>query len=776
MASHDQREDDYEGFICLPQLQKDNSLEALPADNSGTGGSIPFPFLPLPFSPVPPSNMYEYQHHFPSAAVNDLNIATNVDECPTDIPIDQDVFVIDDIPFLDQGFSFPSAGMDTASSGSQTPNNMMTSYHGMRRLPRFKNAVGGFDRNSITANNGGVGNFHTSVLDAKSQNNGRKPTGNFRNLTNVGDNAAKVEQNMVPRLYDSQVRVNSSQPNRLDSLDGRFLSLGNQSNVASNVKLNAHVGQSSHVIETSLSPQGRLTNNSFNNNVWDSLAGIQNNVGGLVAPWDFEGSLTFTGDDCLQVMTSGDGTSPISNLHGGKVNTHHYIPTPSCRTSESGFETDSRIYSDDPTDCYGANPHMLSNSSSLNQGLPRFVKRRMQGVPFSSSVLRSNHQISADPLQNSHLSTDFMLPLGIGDSDSNKSGQNYPLHIGPGWRYTGQTAGTTVKNELPQASTSTSSSRESLKRNLDFPPRASIHDQRRKVMPQISVPQFSPGLLQNALGKISSGHSMPASTASTNFSIIPSAAVKDFSAGGCSGSTSFSPVTKAINTSHAAWISQHPTASAAAFVSPTHISAVRSASGGIAGSPGSLAKTSTDHVVTAENPTFASPPTASGRTIVNRSGSARIPVPATYSKRVAAAAALSSTHNPASATALRKALLLHNSSNMTRPSLSEWRKSLPALAALVKAAPGFRASQVPSSMHHIKFQGFDIPPTVGFKCMLCKRDLSFAPEGPVVQPPIPPAVAVLPCGHTFHVHCLVIITPDDQSEDPPCIPCAMGEE
>lgn len=72
--------------------------------------------------------------------------------------------------------------------------------------------------------------------------------------------------------------------------------------------------------------------------------------------------------------------------------------------------------------------------------------------------------------------------------------------------------------------------------------------------------------------------------------------------------------------------------------------------------------------------------------------------------------------------------------------------------------------------------GFDGPlgPT-GQKCLLCKRDLSFTAEGLVYQPAIPPAVAVLPCGHTFHDHCLQIITPEDQLKSPPCIPCAVGE-
>nr|GEW70760.1 hypothetical protein [Tanacetum cinerariifolium] len=67
------------------------------------------------------------------------------------------------------------------------------------------------------------------------------------------------------------------------------------------------------------------------------------------------------------------------------------------------------------------------------------------------------------------------------------------------------------------------------------------------------------------------------------------------------------------------------------------------------------------------------------------------------------------------------------------------------------------------------------PKLSGYKCLLCKRDLALTSEGAVFQPAIPPPVAVLPCGHTFHDQCLENITPEDQAKDPPCIPCAIGE-
>ncbi|XP_021724772.1 uncharacterized protein LOC110692096 [Chenopodium quinoa] len=267
-------------------------------------------------------------------------------------------------------------------------------------------------------------------------------------------------------------------------------------------------------------------------------------------------------------------------------------------------------------------------------------------------------------------------------------------------------------------------------------------------------------------------------TTAVNSSNIPSAIQRDFAAWDCTRNiTSISPETKTDGASNTARVTQNFATSAATHSSAEVSFDIPSSMTSSAAAP---SKTSTAAMVAAESPTFASPPmdapsTPLARTIENRSGSARVPIPATNSQRVASAALSSSGRKAAALAALRKIHLLQTNSNMTRQSLSDWKKSLPALAALAKAAPGYRASQVPSSMPHIKFQGFDLPPTVGFKCLLCKRDLSFAPEGPISQPPIPPTVAALPCGHTFHDHCLQLITPEDQSKNPPCIPCAMGE-
>ncbi|XP_052726996.1 uncharacterized protein LOC108333096 isoform X2 [Vigna angularis] len=100
------------------------------------------------------------------------------------------------------------------------------------------------------------------------------------------------------------------------------------------------------------------------------------------------------------------------------------------------------------------------------------------------------------------------------------------------------------------------------------------------------------------------------------------------------------------------------------------------------------------------------------------------------------------------------------------------------LLAQALAHKRLKASIIPAvpriASNHIKFKD-QTPEPIGYKCFLCKRDLSYEPEGPISLPPASPSVAVLSCGHTFHEYCLERITPCDQSKDPPCIPCALGE-
>ncbi|XP_020232260.1 uncharacterized protein LOC109812661 isoform X2 [Cajanus cajan] len=110
----------------------------------------------------------------------------------------------------------------------------------------------------------------------------------------------------------------------------------------------------------------------------------------------------------------------------------------------------------------------------------------------------------------------------------------------------------------------------------------------------------------------------------------------------------------------------------------------------------------------------------------------------------------------------------HHPSSHTSPRTNQFNHQL------ARARQRLKAQIMPSASGYIKFKD-ETPEPIGYKCFLCKRDLSYSPEGPISLPPTPPAVAVLSCGHTFHDCCLERITPDDQSHDPPCIPCALGE-
>ncbi|KAH6781907.1 hypothetical protein C2S51_007200 [Perilla frutescens var. frutescens] len=115
--------------------------------------------------------------------------------------------------------------------------------------------------------------------------------------------------------------------------------------------------------------------------------------------------------------------------------------------------------------------------------------------------------------------------------------------------------------------------------------------------------------------------------------------------------------------------------------------------------------------------------------------------------------------NPIAFSGQRRKLLAQP---LINDSTSQQRQNIPA--------------SIPPAPLHVKWKGFDEPAEAsGQRCLLCKRDLSFTAEGIMYQPTAPPPVAVLPCGHTFHDHCLQLITPPDQSKTPPCIPCAIGE-
>lgn len=92
-----------------------------------------------------------------------------------------------------------------------------------------------------------------------------------------------------------------------------------------------------------------------------------------------------------------------------------------------------------------------------------------------------------------------------------------------------------------------------------------------------------------------------------------------------------------------------------------------------------------------------------------------------------------------------------------------------------RVLPSKVSASRPKTVHHIKWGGpREVVKSSGEKCQICKRDVMYAATGAFTQPEAPPAVAVLPCGHTFHDECLQRITPEDQLKNPPCIPCAIG--
>ncbi|KAL1533275.1 hypothetical protein AAHA92_33179 [Salvia divinorum] len=83
--------------------------------------------------------------------------------------------------------------------------------------------------------------------------------------------------------------------------------------------------------------------------------------------------------------------------------------------------------------------------------------------------------------------------------------------------------------------------------------------------------------------------------------------------------------------------------------------------------------------------------------------------------------------------------------------------------------------RTPPEAQRVKWKGFEesvIEPS-GNRCFLCKRDVAYTAGGTMYGRSELPAVAVLPCGHVFHDYCLQLITPPQDSQSPPCIPCAL---
>ncbi|KAI3737498.1 hypothetical protein L2E82_27502 [Cichorium intybus] len=117
--------------------------------------------------------------------------------------------------------------------------------------------------------------------------------------------------------------------------------------------------------------------------------------------------------------------------------------------------------------------------------------------------------------------------------------------------------------------------------------------------------------------------------------------------------------------------------------------------------------------------------------------------------------------------------LAQSHTQRVRPVAAPINPSIPCTSSFRPHVPVTTAA--PIVLHITRKDPDTTPPLTRYKCLLCKRDLALTSEGAVYQPTVPPPVAVLPCGHTFHDQCLQKITPKDQAKDPPCIPCAIGE-
>lgn len=790
MASASRTKDDlHAGSSHSTEVRKDVGLELLQAEaiQRSTDSLVSFPFSPLQFSPSSVENLYGHPQHISNFGIHDLDSKTNVGDFskyPMDPAFDQDMAIDDLVPLAGyQDSSFLGRGVNmTMSSGCQT--TMMSANQGMNGAHRDRNFI---DPNSSVARNFQIVGVAEEPVNIRSLADTNRCVSNFSTAPEI-----QQKPDFVQRAYDNQVRVNAPQLDRFNKLDGRFLSLGCQSNSVLD-------GQSDAYGRTSFSRHSQFANDSLNK-LSVPLSGFGSNVGGFMTR-GYSGDLNLPCGDhsVLQAVNYGFDGRPVPVPPGGEINLQHFIPTPSSKSSGLGNEIGSKFSSNDTSQGYGADLSILSDVSVTNPGLPETIQRMKQRIPFNSSILRSNHQSASDQLQNLLLRTNLELPPFGGNTGetsrqdqsgllypanlasntgadegfkmfhsrfSQSAGQDYTLDSRHDLNSTGQGVVVTGKSGLPHPSSTPR--RESLKRSL--PRQFSPQEQQKKFIPQTSTTYpFSPYLLKNALGQI--GEPVPAFTSSANPSSIPTLAMK-----ACAASNSTNQITLPASE---------------AFVSPTQIPATYGTSEEISlgfptfamSNPTASSNISSIPVVTAENRTHLLPPNAMaassafGRTVTDRSCLARVPINTRRSKRVKSPTVSPSPHIRAPATALQKTLSSTSSVVPVPPSaVSSLRKRLPSLAALAKASSAYRAAQISASSSHIKWQGFDTPQPIGEKCLLCKRDLSYSPEGPFSLPPIAPPVAVLPCGHTFHDDCLSRITPADQAKNPPCIPCAIGDK
>lgn len=816
MASASWTQDDQGvGSISSNETKTHVDLGLLWAEDAhrGAGSPIPSPFSSLQISSLSVENFYGHPQNLSdtaaenlfghpqnlaSAAMHDLSIKPDVggfSNYSLEPAFGQSTMAGDIVPFL--GYEDPSfLGRQvtmTVNSGWQT--NMMDANHDMNR----RNG----DKNFIDPNSNGARNFPMAGSGEALANNTRQLDDTNRCLSYL-NTAPEIphKPDFVQKAYNNQLRVNGHQLDHLNKLDGRFLSLGYQSNPLSD-------GQSEACCSTSFSHLGQLADDSLNKPSIP-LSGFGENVRGLNMTQGYSSNMNLSHNDggASQTMNSAIDRCANPALPGREIDMQHFIPTTGIKSSGSMNEIGLKFSSIDTFKGCGANPAIGSNVSVSNL-FPQTMQRMAQRIPFNSSVLRSNHQNASDQMQNSRLRTNMKLHHFGETSRQDQSGQwrqlypanaasnagadegfkmlhsgvsksasqVYPLNVRQDINSTASTGqGAVVTAESGLFHPSSSLGRRSWKRSL--PPLSPTPEQCKKIIIPSSTDPFSPYLLKNALGQI--GDSLPAFTTSTNHSLIPSVAMKGSAA---SNSTNLTTVPASASTIEAfsavARTSMRPTDSAEAFISPTQTPAAYASLGfripamcnpAPANIPAISVVAGEGHRIFPPPITFAAS-SALARNTADRTGLLRVPVNANPSKAVMPQTLPPSLYVPVPATVSHK-----KSSSMASSAVSPLRKHLPELAASAKASLAFRTAQFPSSVSHIKWQGFVMPRPIGEKCLLCKRDLSYSPEGPISIPPTAPAVAVLPCAHTFHDDCLSRITPADQSKDPPCIPCAIGEK
>ncbi|GAB4850568.1 hypothetical protein Ancab_029876 [Ancistrocladus abbreviatus] len=566
---------------------------------------------------------------------------------------------------------------------------------------------------------------------------------------------------------------------------------------------------------------------------------LQNQVCGFVSPTNNGDHSTLSKDNHGAVggTTSGLDTSSFPIFPRQHFEVQQFMPMPNSRTfgignemSSSltlglGQETNSRFTSMGSEAYSAASPGLFGNNDVRRPELSQVWRSRLPSEPVIS---RSSHLSSTKQLHNSSTESNTILPLDSsivspfagtfgntgrhdpselqwlangGTSVSANEGVDLPNQISfegvdqvcqekVGFIQTSQNFVRPASpkgqmgpplNESKLACTSNAVGRQLLKRGLVQPPLAMTRVQRQKTMSQHSAQQSIPSAgeaasIANALGK-----TMPPFSAFVNaYPSFSNTLQKTIPQPSIHPSHHF-PVQTAMPQN--GLVKAFPPSHLFENTSPSLTNTLQQSI-----PQPSMHQAVAPPVQTACPQKAFEKPLSPFTTLTNNGSvcngakgdlafpaSVKIPPAPNFSERTPAGS-IASRQTPAALMASVKASYpACTSSPMTLPAVGKLTKSSRAWAALAKRSPALVALAKSASTPHIKWQGSDVPQPIGIKCLLCKRDLSYTSEGPVSQPSIPPVVAVLPCGHTFHDQCLLRITAENQSKDPPCIPCAVVE-